>query len=103
MRPLHFDLPASSPSPRLARLTRHLAARLEDFGPGGPQVVDCDQQAGRVTVRIPGYNSSDIVEGLRLFGIFTCTESELIQFYLNPDHTFEELDHLWGCLLQLLE
>ena len=27
---------------RVARLTRHLKARLEDFGPGGPQVVSAD-------------------------------------------------------------
>ena len=32
---------------RVARLTRHWKARLEDFGPGGPQVVSADEGNGR--------------------------------------------------------
>ena len=32
-------VPTSAQAPRVARLTRHLKARLEDFGPGGPEVV----------------------------------------------------------------
>lgn len=29
---------------RVARLTRHWKARLEDFGPGGPQVVSATRK-----------------------------------------------------------
>ena len=36
-------VPTSAQAPRVARLTRHLKARLEDFGPGGPEVVQADQ------------------------------------------------------------
>ena len=35
-------VPTSAQAPRVARLTRHLKARLEDFGPGGPEVVQAD-------------------------------------------------------------
>ena len=31
---------------RIARLPRHLKARLEDFGPGGPQVVSAEEETG---------------------------------------------------------
>ena len=33
---------------RVARLTRHLKARLEDFGPGGPRVTGVDRKSTRL-------------------------------------------------------
>ena len=44
MRTVQMDVPwTGEESPRLARLTRHWKARLEDFEPGGPQVLLADQ------------------------------------------------------------
>mgnify|MGYP003373825908 CR=1 FL=1 len=51
-------VPTSAQAPRVARLTRHLKARLEDFGPGGPEVVQADQATGTVRFRVPGKDSS---------------------------------------------
>ena len=45
-----IDLTHSNRAPgseaRVARLTRHLRARLLDFGPGGPEVLSADEAAG---------------------------------------------------------
>ena len=49
---------------RVARLTRHLKARLEDFGPGGPQVVSADEEAGAVTARFPGRDTAQVLRRL---------------------------------------
>ena len=103
MTTYRMDRPAPGPSPRLARLTRHLAARLEDFGPGGPQVVLCDQGRGLVAARFPGRDAAFVVAGLQQFGFFPAREGELIRFYLVPDCPFEALDALWGYLFSLLE
>ena len=56
MNELHFDrMTNTTHDPaRLARLVRHCKARMEDFGPGGPQVQSADQSTGRVTLRFPG-------------------------------------------------
>ena len=47
MEPIKLNRPASLPSPRLARLTRHLTARLLDFDPGGPQILWADEERGQ--------------------------------------------------------
>ena len=52
---------------RVARLTRHLKARLEDFGPGGPQVTGVDEASGTVTARFPGQDTLPHLTG-RSFG-----------------------------------
>ncbi len=100
----HIDLtqPAPEPSPRLARLTRHLAARLADFGPGGPQVVLCDQSRGFVAARFPGHETAQVLQGLAGFGVAAVQDGELARFWLRPDGRFEDLDYLWGCLFALL-
>ena len=59
---------------RVARLTRHLKARLEDFGPGGPQVTGVDEASGTVTA----------------------------VFRLAPSVRFEDLDYVWGALFEVL-
>ena len=62
-----LDLTRSAPGAdqeRTARLARHLEARLRDFGPGGPEVLSCDQRTGTVTARFPGHSTMDILEQL---------------------------------------
>ena len=53
-----IDLTHSNRAPgseaRVARLTRHLRARLLDFGPGGPEVLSADEAAGTVP-SVPGH------------------------------------------------
>lgn len=66
---------------RVARLTRHLRARLLDFGPGGPEVLSADEAAGAVRARLDG---------------------DCALFLLSPDTRFEDLDYLWGSLFDLL-
>lgn len=102
MRQITLDRPAAAPSPRLARLTRHLAARLADFGPGGPQVDRADQEVGLVAARFPGHDVRLLSRGLERFGIRALPSGEQILFYPAPDTRFEELDYLWGCLFELL-
>lgn len=49
---------------RVARLTRHLRARLLDFGPGGPEVLSADEAAGAVRARFPGHDAAKILDRL---------------------------------------
>ena len=46
--------PAAGQEALVARLVRHLEARLKDFGPGGPEVLQADQESGLVAARFPG-------------------------------------------------
>lgn len=88
---------------RTARLTRHLKARLEDFGPGGPQVVSADEDAGTVTARFPGHDTARVLRALEeRCGVRAAREGELALFRLTPAVRFEDLDYLWGCLFDLL-
>lgn len=102
MNALHLDRPAAAPSPRLARLTRHLTARLLDFDPGGPQVVRCDQEHGLVSARFPGRAPGQVAEALRTFGIYAALEGDTALFCLDPALSFESLDYVWGCLFEIL-
>ena len=62
MRTVQFYIPARQRgTPRLARLTRHWNARLEDFGPGGPQVLAADQERGEVLARFPGHETKAVL------------------------------------------
>ena len=95
--------PAQGQEERLARLTRHLEARLRDFGPGGPEVLETDQQAGFVAARFPGHSTGEVVERLaRECGVSAAPEGDRAVFYLHPGIPFEDLDYLWGCLFGLL-
>lgn len=102
MNTLHLDRPASAPSPRLARLTRHLTARLLDFDPGGPQVVRCDQERGLVSARFPGRDPGQVLEALRALGVHGTLEGDTALFCLDPSLPFESLDYVWGCLFEIL-
>ena len=88
---------------RVARLTRHWKARLEDFGPGGPQVVSADEEAGAVTARFPGRDTAQVLRRLEeQCGVRAVQEGELALFRLFPQVRFEDLDYVWGCLFDIL-
>lgn len=102
------DLSRAAPRPgdprRLARLTRHLAARLRDFAPGGPQVCSVDEEGGLVRASLPGLTPRAAADTLaRRFGILVRPEKDCVAFQLSPELPFEDLDYVWGCLFQLLE
>ena len=100
------DLNSARPAPgqaeRTARLVRHLAARLQDFGPGGPEVLSADQAAGLVTARFPGHDTGAVLERLKKRGISVLLEGDRAVFLLSPDVRFEDLDYVWGCLFEIL-
>ena len=100
---LHEALPHSGQEERVARLTRHLAARLRDFGPGGPEVLSADQQAGRIEARFPGHDTGAVLDRLEKRGGVTAgLEGDRAVFLLSPHTRFEDLDYVWGCLFELL-
>ena len=89
---------------RTARLTRHLRARLEDFGPGGPEVTAADQSAGVVLARFPGRETSSVLRRLEAeCGVRAAECGGLARFSLHPGLAFEDLDYVWGCLFSILE
>lgn len=99
---LNIPCPEAGRGKRLARLTRHLEARLLDFGPGGPEVIRSEPERGVVTVRFPGHDTAQVLEGLARQGARAALEGEQAVFYLMPEVRFEDLDHVWGCLFSLL-
>ena len=103
----HIDftvpLPQCYDPEHLARQVRHLAARLRDFGPGGPELLSADQTTGQVRARFPGHSADDIRRQLEeRFFIRTRLGGDALLFQLTPHIAFEELDHVWGCLFELL-
>ena len=105
MRTIRLDrqAPQGERGPRLSRLVRHLKARLEDFGPGGPQVLGEEQGQGWVSFRVPGQDTGRVVRGLeRECGVALALEGDRAVCYLRGDTRFEDLDYLWGCLFGLL-
>ena len=96
-----WDSPAPGPSPRLARMTRHLFARFQDLGENGP-VVRMDQDLGLGTARFPGREAQQLLKDLEGFGIRAVLVEEQFQFWMDPEGRFEDLDFLWGCLFQLM-
>ena len=96
-------LPQRYAPERLARQVRHLAARLQDFGPGGPELLSADQTSGQVRARFPGHDTGHIQWQLEeRFGVRTRLDGDSILFQLSPDISFEELDYVWGSLFELL-
>ena len=88
---------------RVARLTRHLKARLEDFGPGGPEALSADEAAGAVRARFPGHDAAKILDRLAASaGVRARLDGDCALFLLSPDTRFEDLDYLWGSLFDLL-
>lgn len=105
MREITLNHPAQTVSnpARLARLTRHLKARLLDFGPGGPQVLGADETLGRVTVLFPGHGTGDVLGALaQNCAVHAAQEGDQAVFFLAEDTRFEDLDYVWGCLFEIL-
>lgn len=105
MRTILLNCPAGQPADpaRLARLTRHLRARLLDFGPGGPEVLSADEGTGVVAARFPGREAGQVLERLeREYGIRAALEGDKAVFYLRSDARFEDLDRVWGGLADIL-
>lgn len=95
--------PAAGQEERVARLVRHLEARLRDFGPGGPEVLEADQVNGRVTARVPGHDTAQVLAQLReKYGIAAAQSGDRAIFFLGPELPFEDLDYVWGCLFEVL-
>ena len=100
---LSSPAPSTGDSVRLARLVRHLEARLNDFGPVGPEVRSADQQTGVVLAAFSGRSPQKLADALaQNFGILVRAEGECIVFRLTADCPFEDLDYVWGCLFQIL-
>ena len=98
---LNTPIHESNDHEKLERLTRHLKARLEDFGPEGPEVTQFDMLHGIVGARFPNNEPWEIVNDLeRDHGILSVAEENDVVFYLNDDIQFEELDYLWGSLFE---
>ncbi len=88
---------------RIARLTRHLHARLLDFGPGGPEVLSADETAGTVRARFPGHSTAQVLDRLAASaGVRARLDGDCALFLLSSDTRFEDLDYLWGSLFDLL-
>ena len=88
-----------------ARQVRHLEARLRDFGPDGPEVLEADQASGTIFARFPGRSTESVVARLeRDHGHFGGPGGGIGRsFDLSPQVSFEALDYVWGCLFQILE
>lgn len=87
----------------IPQLTRHLTARLEDFGPGGPKVLDSNQQTGVIVAIFPGHDTEAVLSRLSAeYGVAVEQEGDRAIFCLNPEIPFEDLDYVWGCLFNIL-
>ena len=74
---------------RVARLTRHLKARLE--------------ASGTVTARFPGQDTGGVLDRLeRDWGVTVLQDGEDAVFRLAPSVRFEDLDYVWGALFEVL-
>ena len=105
MRSVNFALPIlpDAPPDRTAQLVRHLTARLNDFGPGGPEVIRSDQAGGTVSVRFPGHDTQAVLNQLASqHGISVGVADGCALFSLSPSLPFEDLDYTWGALFSVL-
>lgn len=100
---LRHTYPAPGEEALRARQVRHLEARLLDFGPGGPEVLEADQASGTISARFPGRSTDSVAARLeRDFGVLVDLEGDRAVFRLSPQVSFEALDYVWGCLFQIL-
>ena len=99
---LNLPSPPDAEPHRLGRLTRHLNARLLDFGPGGPEVLEADQAQGHIAARFPGHETGKILTELAQLGVAAARDGDNALFLLQPQTRFEDLDYVWGCLFDLL-
>lgn len=87
---------------QVAWRTRHLYARLLDFGEMGPKVTEWSQEQGKISVSFPNHSAVSIQQALKQDGILCPIEQECLVFYLSEKITFEDLDFVWGVLFQIL-
>lgn len=99
---LKHPRPAAGQEALLARLTRHLDARLHDIDINWPEVLKVDQSAGTILVRFPGRDLRQVLDVLHSSGIAVDQEGDCALFHLSPDVPFEDLDYVWGELFNLL-
>lgn len=105
MRDVDLTIPAGQAADprRLARLTRHLNARLLDFGPGGPEVLSADQERGLIRARFPGHDTAQTLDALhQTCGVRAALDGDAALFSLGGPVSFEDLDYVWGCLFDIL-
>jgi len=104
MRHVDLSTPCSSAADAslLARLTRHLDARLHDLAENWPEVLEADQTTGIIRVRFPDRRAQDVQERLEHSGILLDREGDCVLFRLSLRVSFEDLDHVWGELFSLL-
>lgn len=86
----------------IAWRTRHLYARLQDFGESGPVITDWSQEQGKISVAFPSHSVAYIQQTLQTYGIACPIEQGCLVFYLSEDIAFEDLDYVWGVLFQIL-
>lgn len=86
----------------IAWRTRHLYARLQDFGEGGPVVTDWSQERGKISISVPNHSAIQIQKALEQYGVICQAEQEKLVFYLSEQIAFEDLDFVWGVLFQIL-
>ena len=89
----------------LARLARHLSARLEELE---DQCILCrawEQAAdGVVEARFPGGNAQELTRLVQCTGVDCIpVEEQVLRFRLSGDTSFESLDAVWGTLYHALE
>ncbi len=104
MRTVSLDKKAGTPAQpeRLARLTRHLCARLLDLGAASPELERVSQEEGSLTARFPGRRAEELAQRLREHGVLCTGEGERVCFHIPEELPFEDLDYVWGCLFQIL-
>lgn len=102
-----FILDFKTPAPpeeqgdRLAHLSRHLKARLEEFF--ALSTTHFDQKAGSLSVKIQDADLENLVKALgEGYNVTLDHQGETLTFYLRQHHRFEEIDRLWGCFFGLL-
>lgn len=84
---------------RMAQLTRHLSARLNEFFAIHIQVAD--ERQGIVKISIENVSLEMVQKKLSAQGVETVLEKELT-FYLQDCHRFEDIDFVWGVFLGIL-
>ena len=100
---LKYPRPATGQEALLARLTRHMDARLHDIDVNWPEVLEAEQSTGTVLVRFPGRDLEQVLNTLETgSGISLGRSGDCALFRLSPDVPFEDLDYVWGELFNLL-
>lgn len=86
---------------KIAKLTRHLKARLEEFECITLSI--CCEETGCIKAQFQGYDPVAVAEGLYEFRkIKVVVEEDGLVFYLRGDQPHEHIDTVWGGLFTTL-